>query len=462
MMSTDNVSSRTRSKSRHRRRQSSDVPPSSDAASGNVQTAEQIATGEGEEPLDDIEEWSDASGGDSEDRCMDDCNGTGDENDIGSTGDDIQQNMLQSIVQLITPLGEKMDVVRQEVSDMKVSLRMEFQEEIQKMKDQIKAVNDRMDAADRVLRTRPASTDNTLQPQSLSVEAPPFVPMETPTPMLVQEQMRCPQRMPRYDGTAVWEAYLAQFNILSQGNSWSDEQKAFFLSTSLEGKALTVLANMAAPDRSSFAKLVAALESRFGARHQQQQSRMLLSTKKRQDEPLQEFVETLKRRVMLAYPYASGDIQDALALHHLTTAVEEPIRTELLRQKPKTLQEALEIVATEEAIMKCCGTPHRTAVTAPVRAIRDRDVFPEQDSGVSEGGVSELTGIVREVKGVLQLLKQHLPQNDNRGGDGAYRFSGSCWYCQKQGHMKRDCRTWKADMQKGTRPSQAEQKNTGN
>ena len=216
---------------------------------------------------------------------------------------------------------------------------------------------------------------------------------------------------------------------------------------------------MGPADRKSFHKLEAALESRFGARHQQQQSRMLLSTKKRQDEPLQEFVESLKRRVMLAYPHASSDIQDALAMHHLTTAVDVSARSEILRQKPKTLQEALEIVATEEAIKTCCGGSSKMTASAPVRTIReDVPAIPELDRTVdTESDVSQLAGVVSEVKGVLQLLKQHLPQSDKRNTAKAYRFGGSCWYCQKPGHMKRDCRKWQSDVEKGAHSSPSKQ-----
>ena len=108
------------------------------------------------------------------------------------------------------------------------------------------------------------------------------------------------------------------------------------------------MANLSAEDRMDFPKLVAALENRFGAKHQQQQSRVLLNTmKSRKSEPLQELVENIERRVRLAYPEATGDVQEALTLHHLTTAIDERMQTELLRRKPRRLQDALEVLMTE-------------------------------------------------------------------------------------------------------------------
>ena len=82
-----------------------------------------------------------------------------------------------------------------------------------------------------------------------------------------------------------------------------------------------MLANLSAEDRMDFPKLVAALENRFGAKHQQQQSRVLLNTMKRKkSEPLQELVENIEIPVRLAYPEATRDVQEALTLHHLTHA----------------------------------------------------------------------------------------------------------------------------------------------
>ena len=134
---------------------------------------------------------------------------------------------------------------------------------------------------------------------------------------------------------------------MANANGWGDSEKAYYLSTSIEGPALSMLANLSAEDRMDFPKLVAALENRFGAKHQQQQSRVLLNTTKRKkSEPLQELVENIERRVRLAYPEATGDVQETLTLRHLTTAVDDRMQAELLRRKPRRLQDALEVLTT--------------------------------------------------------------------------------------------------------------------
>ena len=157
---------------------------------------------------------------------------------------------------------------------------------------------------------------------------------------------------------------------MANAKGWGDSEKAYYLSTRIEGPALSMLANLSAEDRMGFPKLVAVLENRFGAKHQQQQSRVLLNTMKRKkSEPLQELVENIERRVRLAYPEATGDVQEALTMHHLTTAVDERMQAELLRRKLRKLQDALEVLTTEEAIRDCNRCQH----TAPVREVNVRE-----------------------------------------------------------------------------------------
>ena len=230
---------------------------------------------------------------------------------------------------------------------------------------------------------RPSATD---QRRQLSVAAEPFVPapQERTEPAVQDRQLSLPrhhQKIPRFDGKAPWEAYLAQFHIMANVNGWGDSEKAYYLSTSIEDPALSMLANLSAEDMMDFPKLFAALENRFGAKHQQQQSRVLLNTMKRQkSEPLQELVENIERRVRLAYPEATGDVQEALTMHHLTSAVDERMQAKLLRRKPRRLQDALEVLTTEEAIRDYNRCQH----TASVREVNAREEEAQQQHTTSD------------------------------------------------------------------------------
>ena len=226
---------------------------------------------------------------------------------------------------------------------------------------------------------------------------------------------------------------------MAVANGWSDFEKAYYLSTSIEGPALSMLANLLPQDRTDYPKLVAALENRFGAKHQQQQSRVLLNMlKRKKGESLQELVEGIERRVRLAYPEANGDVQEALTLHHLTTAVDDHMQAELLRRKPTRLQDALEVLTTEEAIRNCNRYQH----AAPVREVTAREETPQQQCTTSNDAVTAAVMMLTEA---IQS-QQNKSQADQSESPRRLTFTGNCWHCQKKGHMRRDCRKRKLEQ----------------
>ena len=97
-------------------------------------------------------------------------------------------------------------------------------------------------------------------------------------------------------------------------NQWNDDQKGNCLSTSLKGPALTVLGNLTTETRQNYRALVAALESRFRAAHQQELHRTRFKSRLRcREESLQELAEDIERLTRLAYPLAQEDMKDLLA-----------------------------------------------------------------------------------------------------------------------------------------------------
>ena len=208
-----------------------------------------------------------------------------------------------------------------------------------------------------------------------------------------------------------------------------------------------MLANLSADDRMDFPKLVAALENRFGVKHQQQQSRVLNTMKRKKSEPLQELVENIERRVRLAYPEVTGDVQEALILHHLMTAVDDRMQAELLRRKPRRLQDALEVLTTEEAIRDY----NRYQPTAPVREVNAREEEAQQQHHMtSDDAFTE--AVVRLTEAIQsQQVKPRAGQADSPRRTS---FTGDCWYCQTKGHMKRDCRKLKFEKEREAKITQ--------
>ena len=323
--------------------------------------------------------------------------------------------------------------------------------EVSRLDEEISTLNQRTEDLCREVAAlrRPSATD---QRHQLSVGAEPFVPAPQgrTEPAAQDRQLSLPrhhQKIPRFDGKAPWEAYLAQFHIMANANGWGDSEKAYYLSTSIEGPALSMLANLSAEDRMDFPKLVAVLDNHFGAKHQQQQSRVLLNTIKRQkSEPLQELVENIERHVRLAYPEAIGDVQEALTMHHLTSAVDERMQAELLRRKPRRLQDALEVLTTEEAIRDC----NRYQYTAPVREVKAGEEAAQQQHTTSNDAFN--AAVMRLTEAIQS--QQVKPRADQADSPRQTSFTGYCWYCQKKGHMKRDCRKLKFEKEREAKNTQ--------
>ena len=81
-------------------------------------------------------------------------------------------------------------------------------------------------------------------------------------------KMSKPIQMPlKFDGSTSWEAFSVQFEIVSQINGWTKEEKASFLATSLKGPATLVLSNLSSEGQRDFDVLVKALSNHFGAAH---------------------------------------------------------------------------------------------------------------------------------------------------------------------------------------------------
>ena len=165
------------------------------------------------------------------------------------------------------------------------------------------------------------------------------------------EQKRPIQKPPSFDGKSLWEPYIAQFEIVAGMNQWNDDQKGNYLATNLKGSALTVLGNLATETRQDYRALVVALESRFGAAHQQELHRTKFKSRlRRREESLQELAKDIERLARLAYPLAPEDMRDLLAKEQFIDAIlDGDTRLRLKQSKPPFLRVALELAMELES-----------------------------------------------------------------------------------------------------------------
>ena len=80
--------------------------------------------------------------------------------------------------------------------------------------------------------------------------------------------MACRRKPQEYDGRVPWDAYHAQFEILAEAQAWDSRGRAVQLVSSLKGVAVEVLSQLTLLQRTSYDCVVAALERRYGHKHQ--------------------------------------------------------------------------------------------------------------------------------------------------------------------------------------------------
>ena len=217
-----------------------------------------------------------------------------------------------------------------------------------------------------------------------------------------------------FDGKVAWEAYQAQFELLAQGQGWSNQEMALQLVASLRGPALEILGHLPADQRSSYARVAGAMKQRFGSPYQSEVYRARLKGRVRQPgEPLPQLsldIETLVRR---AYPAASEEMVAVLARDNFLDALQfQKMQMYVKQAHPEDLQAALAQALEYEAFMRSTGG----VLTAPEPASPRRRHFQ-----------------TRRV--------QTQPVATRKGKAAGPRvFRGACWQCGQVGHRRSECK----------------------
>ena len=186
----------------------------------------------------------------------------------------------------------------------------------------------------------------------------------------------CRMKPQTYDGTDDLDEYLAQFNILSEINGWSYNLKSLYLAGSLTGSARALLNDLDRYQQRDYQTLVEALNNRFGSINRAEIFRSKLQTRiKEKNESIPEVAQAIKKLTRKAYPGASNDLVDTLALDYFIDAIpDQEIRLRLREVGPRTTNEAEKIAVRLEA--------HRVADRQRGRYVRSLE---SSDEGKSAG-----------------------------------------------------------------------------
>ena len=225
-----------------------------------------------------------------------------------------------------------------------------------------------------------------------------------------------------FDGCSGLEEYLVHFERVARINNWDESAMADYLLVSLKGQALEVACSLNKELQSNYAELVKVLDRRFGSERQRVRHRAELSTRRRRPgETVAELGQVIRKLVKRAYPDSGLAFQDEFAIEQFKNALDDyDLKQALFQGKPKTLDDAVEIVAEAEAWLKAEKVGRSRAVKTPVGERQDSQTC------------TETVDIAEMLRGVLTTLDQQKKTN-------AKDWKPGCWICGSLEHFRAGC-----------------------
>ena len=220
-----------------------------------------------------------------------------------------------------------------------------------------------------------------------------------------------------YDGKSSWTDYLTQFNMVCRLNGWTDEVKALKLATSMRGTAKCILTDLKPEQLDNYQNLVNALSMRFEPKNQCEMYRAQMNARVRnRGESLPELVQDIKRLVRLAYPTAPAEVRDSLAYKCFRDALnDQDMEWAICQNTSENIDDALNLALKFEAF-KVSRNKQRYQVRMQTETV---PVRPEAN----------------------------VPQDRARADNYKPRYRDEtdknkrCFYCDRLGHVRRNC--WK-------------------
>lgn len=269
----------------------------------------------------------------------------------------------------------------------------------------------------------------------------------------VAQSMARPVFMPEtFTGTGrEWSDWVAQFEVAAEVNGWDDALKMKFLSLLLSGRARELYSGLPPASCDNYKNLKDALGRCLEPCDSADWNRAnFLSRRRLPNEAVRDFGIALRRLIYKAYPSADNVTRDMFARDHFVEHVGSgDIRIHLRSQKPKTLEEAINIAAELELIknLEVTHISHDTKV----RAVTDKspsDKQMEQLLGVVEGlrqEVKTLQHTVTSLQPPAHMMRRDRDEERRRGRQGGLERStpasarDGCWECGCTRHLRRNC-----------------------
>ncbi|KAJ8346422.1 hypothetical protein SKAU_G00278230 [Synaphobranchus kaupii] len=169
-------------------------------------------------------------------------------------------------------------------------------------------------------------------------------------------------KLPRFNGTASLESYLAQLELAAELGGWTPEQTAGHLALALEGPALEAILDLPPAERQNLQALTAALQRRFIQHRSAEASQeKLLNRYRCEEESWGKVAADIQHYAREAYPDFDAAAQEKLVLHAFLRALTpERLRDHVSLAQPGSISEALIKTTRAEDTLAIRPTPQPT------------------------------------------------------------------------------------------------------
>ncbi|XP_071176204.1 uncharacterized protein [Mytilus edulis] len=156
--------------------------------------------------------------------------------------------------------------------------------------------------------------------------------------------------LPEFDGTELFEGFWMKFFIFAERFNWSSSDMAFYLVTSLRGKALEYVSYLPHRDLYNVSVLYSALKSRFGDIETSQICRMKLrNITMFTSESVQEYVCRTEINVRKSFPGVNEDLLVKLITEYAIYGYPDGnIGYRVLTKEPSTVSELIKEILWQE------------------------------------------------------------------------------------------------------------------
>ena len=244
-----------------------------------------------------------------------------------------------------------------------------------------------------------------------------------------------------YDGSGPWLDYHAHFEACAELSAWNYNQKGLYLAVSLRGSAQGVLGNMPKGAKPDYHSLIKALEDRFAPPSQTELYRVQMRERRqRAGESLPELGQAIRRLANLAYPTATAEIRETLSKDQFVDAlVDSEMRIRIKQARPKNLNDAIQLAVELEAYNRAEKRNYaRPTTTEPVDG---------KTASALEDLCAKLESLQNEMRELKAQRKESSPQARQKESNQTSGAQKTCYFCRKPGHLRKDCRAYKAQRQ---------------